>query len=109
MLPYYAGGLNVVNLKMWNRAAICKLLWRLYQGKESIWVRWIHVYYIKNQDIFEMAIPMQYSWVMRKIFGTREHLRALHNGREWITRPEFSVSSCMLALLKLLRKCSGLK
>lgn len=29
ILPYCAGGLNIVNLKLWNKAAICKLLWSL--------------------------------------------------------------------------------
>lgn len=40
-LPYYAGGLNIVNVKWWNRAAICKLLWRLTQKKDRIWIQWL--------------------------------------------------------------------
>lgn len=67
MLPLQAGGLNIINLKFWNRAAICKLFWGLHQKKDRIWIRWIHGYYIKQQDIYEMSVPMQCSWIIRKI------------------------------------------
>lgn len=91
MLPSMAGGLNILNLKYWNRAAICKLLWNLAQKKDKIWVQWVHGYYIKRQDLYEMKVPMQSSWIIRKIFGMREHLRKLQNGREWLERDEFSM------------------
>lgn len=55
--PMLAGGLNVINLRIWNQAAICKLLWCLHQKKDRIWIRWVHVYYIKNQDMDEMELP----------------------------------------------------
>lgn len=29
MLPQQAGGFNIINLKLWNRVAMCKQLWRL--------------------------------------------------------------------------------
>lgn len=33
VLPLYAGGLNIMTLKLWNRAAISKLLWSLNQKR----------------------------------------------------------------------------
>lgn len=74
MFPQQAGGLNIINLKLWNRAAVCKLLWSL---NNRIWIKWIHGYYIKHNDVYEMKIPMQSSWVIRKIIGAREHLKAM--------------------------------
>lgn len=35
-LPKQAGGLNIVGLQSWNRAAICKLLWKITQKKDRI-------------------------------------------------------------------------
>lgn len=71
MQPMHAGGLNIINLKVWNQAAICKLLWSLHQKKDKVWVRWVHGYYIKNQDMEVMALPKQCSWIVRKVLGAR--------------------------------------
>lgn len=42
MLLYQAGGLNIIDLKMWNIAAICKLLWSLHQKKDRTLIKWVH-------------------------------------------------------------------
>lgn len=80
MMPLIAGGLNILNLKHWNRAAICKMLWNLAQKKDKIWVKWVRGYYIKSQDVYEMKVPVQSSWIIRKIIGVREHLKKLPHG-----------------------------
>lgn len=43
-LPKGAGGLNIINIKIWNQAAICNLLWALSQNKKKLWITWIHTY-----------------------------------------------------------------
>lgn len=91
MLPTQAGGLNIINLKAWNRAAICKQLWSLAQEGNRVWIRWIHGFYIKQKDIYEMDIPRQCSWVVRKIIGAREYLKKLQDGRDWLQKPKFSI------------------
>lgn len=91
MLSYQARGLNIINLKLWNRAAICKLLWRLNRTKNSIWIKWVHGFYIKHNDIYEMKIPMQSSWVIRKIIGAREHLKEIQDGQKWLQQADFSI------------------
>lgn len=75
MLPLQSGGLNIHNLKIWNKAAICKLLWSLNQKQDKIWIRWVHGYYIRNQNVFDMNMPVQSSWIIQKIIGAREHLK----------------------------------
>lgn len=57
ILPKQAGGLNIGNLNVWNQAAICKLLWNIHQQKNRTWIQWIHGYYIKGRDVFELSIP----------------------------------------------------
>lgn len=91
VLPQSVGGLSIINLKLWNRAAICKHLWSLAQEKNRIWIKWVHGFYIKHQEIWDMKIPIQGSWVVKKILGMREHLKKSQNGKDWIQRPYFSI------------------
>ncbi|XP_060190345.1 uncharacterized protein LOC132619459 [Lycium barbarum] len=72
-LPKGVGCMNLVNLRIWNQTAICKLLWALSQHKEKLWITWVHIYYIKKQDILTMEMPKQASWMIRKIINMRKH------------------------------------
>lgn len=80
MMPLSAGGLNIINLKLWNRAAICKLFWSLCRAQDKLWIKWIHEHCIKGMDVYEKSIPKQSFWVVRKILGTRDNLKALQGG-----------------------------
>ncbi|XP_060210243.1 uncharacterized protein LOC132637117 [Lycium barbarum] len=70
--PKTAGGFNVVQLRTWNRAAICKLLWCLSNKKDRLWVRWINAYYGKYMH--DWAVPKQASWVVQKIIKARTYM-----------------------------------
>ncbi|XP_070004226.1 uncharacterized protein LOC107821332 [Nicotiana tabacum] len=48
--PKTAGGLNITDIIIWNKAAILKHLWNLCKKKDRLWIQWMHTYYIK-QDI----------------------------------------------------------
>lgn len=98
MQPLQAGGLNVINLKIWNKAALCKLLWCLYQKKDKSWIRWIHGYYIKHADVWEMEIPKQSTWMVRKILGARDYLKELQGGHCWLRNSSFSIKKMYAAL-----------
>ncbi|OIT19123.1 hypothetical protein A4A49_57378, partial [Nicotiana attenuata] len=45
--PKSKGGLNITDLSIWNRAALIKHLWNVCMKKDKVWIRWVHVYYIK--------------------------------------------------------------
>ncbi|XP_059284882.1 uncharacterized protein LOC132038189 [Lycium ferocissimum] len=66
------GGLNILNFFLWNKAAICKLLWVVAKKKKRLWVLWIHAYYVKGDDFGQTPTPKQASWVVRKIFDARK-------------------------------------
>lgn len=66
-IPKSAGGLGLMNLQLWNRAAILKLGWDLANKKDTLWIKWIHSMYIKQQQIHNIKIPNQASWMVRKI------------------------------------------
>ncbi|XP_019236742.1 PREDICTED: uncharacterized protein LOC109216980 [Nicotiana attenuata] len=46
--PKSAGGYNLLNIRVWNRAAITNVYWDLAQKKDKVWIKWIHTYYIKG-------------------------------------------------------------
>ncbi|XP_019225652.1 PREDICTED: uncharacterized protein LOC109207224 [Nicotiana attenuata] len=73
-LPQTMGGLNVINLCNWNKAAIVKHLWAITKKKDCLWIRWIHSYYIKNRSIDTMTIPKSAAWVVRKIIEQRKFI-----------------------------------
>ncbi|XP_075074555.1 uncharacterized protein LOC142162138 [Nicotiana tabacum] len=46
--PKATGGLNIINMRIWNKAAILKHLWALTMKKDALWIKWTHNYYIKT-------------------------------------------------------------
>ncbi|KAH6801336.1 hypothetical protein C2S52_001800 [Perilla frutescens var. hirtella] len=81
-LPKAAGGWNIVNMLIWNKAAICKLLWSISHKSDKLWVKWIHGYYIKHQDLTTINIPSQASWVVRKILAARNTILLSRSGAQ---------------------------
>ncbi|XP_010665703.1 uncharacterized protein LOC104882965 [Beta vulgaris subsp. vulgaris] len=86
-----SGGLNFKDLLMWNKAAIAKHFWVLANKKDRLWIRWIHAYYIKHNDVWQWTIPQRLSWEMKKILTARESVidannlqQHIHNGKNSI-------------------------
>lgn len=67
-----AGGLNILDISVWNKATIGKLLWNLCMKKDKLWVKWIHCYYGRNRNLL-LEIPKQASWVVQKILQATKH------------------------------------
>ncbi|XP_056687533.1 uncharacterized protein [Spinacia oleracea] len=72
--PKVAGGQNVKNFHLWNKAVILKLLWALAFKPVALWVKWVNAYYIKARNMFTMPIPASASWVIKKIWNSGELL-----------------------------------
>ena len=67
--PIYEGGLGLINIKIWNRAAIAKLRWDLANKEDKLWVKWIHAYYIKGQR--ERKMSNYASWTVKKVMNAK--------------------------------------
>ncbi|XP_070018843.1 uncharacterized protein [Nicotiana sylvestris] len=70
--PKVAGGLNFIDVELWNEVAICKLLWNIYTRKEKLWIHWVHTYYIKGHTVWSTE-PKSASWAIQKIFQAKEY------------------------------------
>ncbi|CAJ2668635.1 unnamed protein product [Trifolium pratense] len=79
--PKRNGGLNLIDLEVWNRITLLKLIWNLSGKSDSLWVKWVHTYYIKNQQIMEACILDNASWIMKAIM---QHRDGIHQNLVWI-------------------------
>ncbi|XP_019227288.1 PREDICTED: uncharacterized protein LOC109208613 [Nicotiana attenuata] len=100
-MPKTAGGLNLTNLKVWNKAAIAKTCWELHGKKDILWIKWIHEYYIKGKQITDMAIPQQASWMVKKIFKAQEDMG---NAKHQISGNKNKIRSIYLSMIGQLPK-----
>lgn len=73
--PKSTRGMNIINLLIWNKAAIAKVCWDLAHKEDKLWIRWINAYYIKHQQIQTMPIPKQACWIVRRIIVARDVLQ----------------------------------
>ncbi|XP_019239539.1 PREDICTED: uncharacterized protein LOC109219536 [Nicotiana attenuata] len=72
--PKSMGGLGLMNMRVWNKAAISKASWDIEHKSDRLWIRWLHAYYIKNQHFAQMAIPQQAGWMVKKLFEAKSSL-----------------------------------
>ncbi|XP_016446059.1 uncharacterized protein LOC107771228 [Nicotiana tabacum] len=92
--PKSAGGLNVLDLHYWNKPALCKLLWAITERKDTLWIQWVHSFYIKNRNVENMSTPKQACWIVKKIFDARDWLRQ-NNPNETLKTFASQVSSVL--------------
>ncbi|XP_060216727.1 uncharacterized protein LOC132644165 [Lycium barbarum] len=55
--PKHQGGLNIKGCKIWNMAAVGKLIWHIMEKKDILWVKWVQGVYMNNTDDFMNHVP----------------------------------------------------
>ncbi|KAK2421853.1 hypothetical protein QL285_032436 [Trifolium repens] len=96
--PKRNGGLNLIDLEVWNRTTLLKLLWNLSGKSDSLWEKWVHAYYIKNQNIMEACVPDNASWIMKAIMKQRDGIHQIQMWNEMINAPKFCMKKMYLAI-----------
>lgn len=71
-VPKEEGGLGFRLMKDWNRASMAQHLWAVCKKSDTLWVKWIHTYIIKDKSIWGLKIPPDASWTVRKILKLRD-------------------------------------
>ncbi|XP_074298396.1 uncharacterized protein LOC141629268 [Silene latifolia] len=71
------GGLGLKHLYWWNVAAVAKYVWWLAIKTDHLWVRWIHVIHIKNQEWFDYKPGVGASWAWKKICWVKHIIKPL--------------------------------
>ncbi|XP_055814210.1 uncharacterized protein LOC129883607 [Solanum dulcamara] len=81
------GGLNIKGCKNWNLASVGKLLCQLVVDKDSLWVKWVHGIYMKNDSsIWEHQYPQDCSWYWKKLNSLKDGMRS------WYTQGRYNLS-----------------
>ncbi|GJS55732.1 reverse transcriptase domain-containing protein [Tanacetum coccineum] len=57
-LPKKEGGLGIRRLDHFNKALMVSHIWKLLSLKESLWVKWIHVYKLRNRNDWLVKYPI---------------------------------------------------
>ncbi|XP_059295539.1 uncharacterized protein LOC132048869 [Lycium ferocissimum] len=80
------------------------ILWNLCNKKDKLWVRWVHLYCIK-EGVIEEATINQAAWIIRKIVKARTYIEAAGlNIEEEMKVKSFSIRQMYLKLLGPLPK-----
>ncbi|GJW02004.1 putative RNA-directed DNA polymerase, partial [Tanacetum coccineum] len=74
-LPKNHGGLGLKSLSKWNNALMATHLWSIITKKDTLWVRWVHSYRLKDRNFWDVPIKYDSSWGWRKILQMREVLK----------------------------------
>ena len=75
--PLTEGGLGVKKLKVWNKAATLKHVWRILGTKKSVWATWVHAVLLRGRSFWQVNIPSNPSWTWRKILQSRQWCQGL--------------------------------
>lgn len=52
-LPKEEGVLGLMDLRSWNKALLAKTLWNIHTKKDTLWVKWVNEYFLRNIPIWE--------------------------------------------------------
>ncbi|CAK8530499.1 unnamed protein product [Lathyrus sativus] len=77
--PHVQSGLNVMNLEMWNSMFVIKLLWNIYAKSDDLWVRWLHAYYLRHEDILTRMVKGSDSGIFKAILIQRDNLMTIQS------------------------------
>ncbi|GKV34604.1 hypothetical protein SLEP1_g42967 [Rubroshorea leprosula] len=75
--PKQEGGLGIKSLVQWNKACILRFIWMLFTKAGSIWVAWVHAYFLKGKSFWSVKIPNDASWGWRKLLKLRPQAKKL--------------------------------
>lgn len=50
------GGLNLISIENWKKTNLIKILWNLNEKTYNLWIKWIHIYYLKHANLMDVRI-----------------------------------------------------
>lgn len=52
-LPKDEEGLGLRDLRAWNKALLVKILWNIHMKKDTLWVKWVNEYFLRDTSIWD--------------------------------------------------------
>lgn len=60
------------DLTVWKRTLSMKLLWNVSAKADKLWVRWVHIYYMKGKEITEVDETNSMSQVLKGMLKEKD-------------------------------------
>ena len=73
-MPKEEGGLGLFDLCARNRSFLAKQLWHIHLKTDSVWIRWIHHFYLSNGTIWNVDAHHTSSPLWKAIISVRDHI-----------------------------------
>ncbi|GJY56594.1 RNA-directed DNA polymerase, eukaryota, reverse transcriptase zinc-binding domain protein [Tanacetum coccineum] len=79
--------MGIKNLETWNEALLAKNLWNLASKKDYLWVKWVHMMRLKDQNIWNTQFNVNDSWNWKCLLEVRDKIASrlqyeVGNGRQ---------------------------
>ncbi|XP_058747226.1 uncharacterized protein LOC131620243 [Vicia villosa] len=88
--PNIKGGLGTVNLVAWNCMFLMKLLWNINAKVDSLWVQWVHAYYLKHDSVMVRAPKQTDSAIFKAILQQRDRVQQHNEGQNLLQDNRFN-------------------
>ncbi|KAF5202711.1 hypothetical protein FRX31_007703 [Thalictrum thalictroides] len=59
-------------MEVTNHAANMRHLWHIFRNRDTMWVKWVKSYLIKDRNFWQLKIPKDCSWSWRSILKERD-------------------------------------
>ena len=66
------GGLGLFDLKARNQSFIGKQLWNIHLKTDSVWIHWIHHYYLRDSNVWLVQAHPSSSPLWKAIISVRD-------------------------------------
>ena len=63
--------MGVKDVFIWNNACMMKHLWDLARKKDSLWVKWCHMFMLRGKNLWNCSCGIDASWTWRKLMKLR--------------------------------------
>jgi len=68
------GGLGLFDIKTRNKSFLAKQLWNIHLKSDSVWIQWIHHYYLPNVSISDAVSQRTYSPLWKAIISLKDQI-----------------------------------
>ncbi|KAJ8441866.1 hypothetical protein Cgig2_034125 [Carnegiea gigantea] len=89
------GGLGLKHFSNWNKTVIAKLVWAISNKQDTLWVKWVHERYIKQQDWWDYTPAYGSSWYWKKLCKIKELFKqgcAIPRAWDWQGQNTYQIS-----------------
>ncbi|GAB2303773.1 hypothetical protein Dimus_038959 [Dionaea muscipula] len=72
--PKREGGLGLFHMPTWNQALLFSNIWNIHTDKQSLWIKWVHHFYLRGTSIWTWQPGKDASTFMKHMIRTRDQL-----------------------------------